>query len=113
MPGGDRSGPAGTGPMTGRAAGYCAGNPVPGYMNAGAGGMGMAWRRGWRGAYGRGYQYPYASPTAYGSAVPGNYDPVQGQQQELSVLRSQADYFQKALKDIQNRISQLEGQKDE
>jgi len=33
MPGGDRTGPAGMGPMTGRAAGYCAGYPVPGYMN--------------------------------------------------------------------------------
>jgi len=33
MPGGDGSGPAGMGPMTGRAAGYCAGYPVPGYMN--------------------------------------------------------------------------------
>jgi len=33
MPGGDRTGPAGMGPMTGRAAGYCAGYPVPGYLN--------------------------------------------------------------------------------
>ena len=33
MPGGDGTGPLGLGPMTGRAAGYCAGYPVPGYMN--------------------------------------------------------------------------------
>ena len=33
MPRGDGTGPAGMGPMTGRAAGYCAGYPVPGYMN--------------------------------------------------------------------------------
>lgn len=33
MPGGDGTGPAGLGPMTGRAAGYCAGYPVPGFMN--------------------------------------------------------------------------------
>jgi len=33
MPLGDGTGPAGLGPMTGRAAGYCAGYPVPGYMN--------------------------------------------------------------------------------
>jgi hypothetical protein len=92
MPGGDRSGPAGMGPMTGRAAGYCAGNPVPGYMNAGApvnpaargyfgaagrgmgmawgrgfggghaGGMGMAWRRGWRRERIGGY---YGAPGYY------------------------------------------------
>ncbi|MBN2030229.1 DUF5320 domain-containing protein [bacterium] len=33
MPRGDGTGPAGMGPMTGRAAGYCAGYPMPGYMN--------------------------------------------------------------------------------
>jgi hypothetical protein len=33
MPRGDRTGPAGMGPMTGRAAGYCAGYGTPGYMN--------------------------------------------------------------------------------
>jgi len=33
MPRGDRTGPAGIGPMTGRAAGYCAGYNTPGFMN--------------------------------------------------------------------------------
>ena len=33
MPRGDRTGPAGMGPMTGRAAGYCAGYSTPGFMN--------------------------------------------------------------------------------
>lgn len=33
MPRGDGTGPAGMGPMTGRAAGYCAGYAVPGFMN--------------------------------------------------------------------------------
>jgi len=33
MPFGDGTGPAGLGPMTGRVAGFCAGFPVPGYMN--------------------------------------------------------------------------------
>ncbi|MCK4510615.1 DUF5320 domain-containing protein, partial [bacterium] len=32
MPRGDRSGPGGAGPMTGRGLGYCAGYPAPGYM---------------------------------------------------------------------------------
>ncbi len=35
MPRGDGTGPAGMGPMTGRAAGYCAGYQTPGYMNPG------------------------------------------------------------------------------
>jgi hypothetical protein len=33
MPFGDGTGPARFGPMTGRAVGFCAGFPVPGYMN--------------------------------------------------------------------------------
>jgi len=33
MPAGDGTGPMGLGPMTGRAAGYCAGYGVPGYLN--------------------------------------------------------------------------------
>lgn len=37
MPLGNGTGPRGMGPMTGRAAGYCAGYPVPGYMNPVAG----------------------------------------------------------------------------
>ena len=51
MPRGDGTGPAGLGPMTGRAAGYCAGYPVPGYMNPipGGGFWGAA-----RGGFGRG-----------------------------------------------------------
>ena len=58
MPGGDGTGPLGLGPMTGRAAGYCAGFPVPGYMNPWAGrgwwGRGMAWGRPWGFGLGRG-----------------------------------------------------------
>ena len=83
MPAGDGTGPAGMGPMTGRAAGYCAGYPVPGYMNPiggrgfGAFGRGGGWGRrnqfyatgltGWqRGAMGAGaYGAPPAYPTPY------------------------------------------------
>ena len=37
MPRGDGTGPQGMGPMTGRAAGYCAGYNAPGYANPIAG----------------------------------------------------------------------------
>lgn len=57
MPWGDRTGPMGYGPMTGRAAGYCAGYPTPGYANPIPG----------RGFWGTAY---YGAPaTAYSSAV--------------------------------------------
>ena len=42
MPFGNGTGPAGLGPMTGRAAGYCAGYPVPGFMNPIPGRFGFA-----------------------------------------------------------------------
>jgi len=41
MPLGDGTGPAGLGPMTGRAAGFCAGFPMPGYMNPAVGRAGF------------------------------------------------------------------------
>jgi hypothetical protein len=47
MPRGDRTGPMGMGPMTGRGGGYCGGYDAPGYANAGPGyGYGMGGGRG-------------------------------------------------------------------
>lgn len=43
MPGGDKTGPGGTGPMTGKKMGYCSGNDFEGSQPAG---RGMGWRRG-------------------------------------------------------------------
>ena len=68
MPLGNGTGPAGMGPMTGRAAGFCAGYPVPGYMNPVAGRVGFYGASipavGPYGAsaygYGAGYGVPYA-----------------------------------------------------
>ena len=41
MPFGNGTGPAGLGPMTGRGAGFCAGYPVPGYINPAMGRAGF------------------------------------------------------------------------
>ncbi|UCF79276.1 MAG: DUF5320 domain-containing protein [Candidatus Eiseniibacteriota bacterium] len=57
MPGGDRSGPAGAGPRTGRGAGLCAGYPTPGYMNAGVEWSGYAGGFGRRSGFGRGFRF--------------------------------------------------------
>jgi len=68
MPFGDGTGPAGAGPMTGRAAGYCAGFPVPGYMNPVVGRAGFygpgAPAVGLYGAGSYGYGAPYGAPYA-------------------------------------------------
>jgi uncharacterized protein DUF5320 len=122
MPGGDRTGPAGMGPMTGRGAGYCAGFQVPGYANpVGGRGMGMGWGRGFRGGgFGRGFGRGgagYGLP-AYGSAVnPYAYGgvpfaPTVAPQQELDGLKGQAEYFEDALDEIKKRITELEAKSE-
>jgi hypothetical protein len=59
MPFGDRTGPAGTGPMTVRAAGFGAGLPVPGYRNPGGARGYMAPYNMPPSSYGPGYRTPY------------------------------------------------------
>jgi len=124
MPRGDRTGPAGMGPMTGRAAGYCAGFPVPGFMNP-VGGRGY-WGRG-RGG-GRGWRHWYyatglpgwaRAPMGYPawggpvhSFVPESetFAPSMTAEQELDALKKQAEFFQDELGQINKRIEQLEAE---
>jgi hypothetical protein len=65
MPGGDRTGPAGAGPMTGRAAGYCAGYGVPGYVNPAVGAFGAGPLPG---AYTPAPYAPAVAPYGYATA---------------------------------------------
>jgi len=55
MPGGDRTGPRGMGPMTGRQAGYCAGYQAAGFANSYLGG---GFGRGF-GGRGRGHRHMF------------------------------------------------------
>jgi len=123
MPGGDGTGPAGMGPMTGRAAGYCAGYSAPGYMNPipgrGGFGFGRGWGRGrgrgrgWGRGFGFGAAYPYAYGDAYGApsypAAYGGYPyaPNMTPQQEADMLKEQAKAMQEDIKAINDRISEL------
>jgi len=120
MPRGDRTGPQGMGPMTGRAAGYCAGYEVPGFANQApgygqgrGGGRGMAWRRGQGGrGYGRG-MLGWAAPP-----VPAPYAPVPvapppmpvdertALEQQMVALKAQLDY-------LSERLQALEGAGEE
>ena len=120
MPGGDRTGPAGMGPMTGRAAGFCAGYSMPGYTNpvGGRGYFGRGRGGGWGRGFGRGFGWARAgyglpawggavNPYAYGGAP---FAPTMTAEQELGDLKQQADYFQDALGEIKKRIEQLEAE---
>ena len=115
MPFGDGTGPAGMGPMTGRAAGYCAGYGMPGYMNP-IGGRGFwGWGRGGgRGrGFGRGFGWAragYGYPAGPLTEQPyGAYPPqAMTAEQEVNALKSQAEYFKDALDEITKRIEELE-----
>lgn len=111
MPRGDGTGPIGMGQMTGRAAGYCAGYAIPGFMNPipgrgygrrGAGGFGRGMGRGRGGAW----AYP-AAP--YAAPLP--YDTDASPQDEVTMLKEQAKYFSTALEGINNRIAEIKTDK--
>jgi len=114
MPGGDRTGPMGFGPMTGRAAGFCAGYSEPGYMNPVAGrgyggrGRGFCGRgsgRGWRNWY---YATGLPDWARAGFGFWGHAAPTASAEQELTGIKQQADFMQDSLSQINKRIEQLE-----
>ncbi len=114
MPGGDGTGPMGIGQMTGRGAGYCAGFPVPGYMNPMPGrgwGMGRGWGRGAGWGRGRGWRhgyYPMGVPgeiPAYGVAP---YYTAPSAEHEAQALKAQAVSIEGTLDEIRRRIAELE-----
>ncbi|OQY02992.1 MAG: hypothetical protein B6I22_12530 [Desulfobacteraceae bacterium 4572_123] len=107
MPGFDRTGPRGAGPMTGGARGYC--NPAtraaaanagfPGGAGYGRGygrGNGRGFGRGYGAGYGRGYYPPQAAPY-YGAA--GN---------ETADVKAEADDLKRVLDTINERLAALE-----
>ena len=123
MPRGDGTGPAGMGPMTGRAAGLCAGYKIPGYMNP-VGGRGYWDRGGGRGH--RNWFYATGLPgwaragyglLAWGGAVNqyayggAPFAPGLTAQQELDALKGQAEYLEDSLNGIKKRIEELKSQK--
>lgn len=94
MPRGDRTGPEGMGPMTGRRMGYCVGGDPQ--TNFSRGGRALA--RGFRGGYGRGFRgfgfwqnnYPANGPFQDKNAIV----------DEISALKEQVSLLEKKLKDL-------------
>ena len=113
MPGGDGTGPAGFGPMTGRAAGFCAGYPVPGYMNPVSGRGYWGWGRGFRGG-GRGWRNWYYATGLPGWARVGyqaGFPAAPTAEQEKQALKQQAQYLSDSLDALNKRIEELEKEK--
>lgn len=105
MPRGDRTGPLGAGPRTGRGAGWCAGYDRPGYANP-VPRLGLGW--GCRGG-GRGWRNMYYATGLPGWARPGyGFPPPPAPEQELSALKAQAGWLQNQLDAISKCIEELE-----
>ena len=114
MPFGDRTGPLGQGPMTGRGAGYCAGYEAPGYANPGGFGFGFGRgrRRGFGRGFGRGY-YGHAGAPRWGWNVPPVAPTAPTREQELDMLKNQADALKHSLEEIEKRMQDLETKANE
>ena len=102
MPGGDRTGPVGAGPGSGRRMGFCAGYDRPGTFNRGGGfGMGMGRGRGNR------HWFRATGAPFWARSVEPNPD------MEMSSLQAQADALKEELKAIENRLESLNQDKKE
>lgn len=109
MPGGNRTGPLGFGPRTGRGMGYCAGYNMPGYTNPGAGfgrGRGMGFGRG------RGFGWRAFSPLPgpapyYGPAYPDYSYPQPSPDEEKTYLEGLVKNLEGEMKEIKERLKEL------
>ena len=116
MPGGNGTGPMGRGAMTGRAAGYCAGFGMPGYLNARFGrgpGAGFGFGRGaaGRGGQGRGWRYRSAATERSGWMRPGgDWAPFRGfdPEGERQALRNRASVLETELDRVRRRLDEIE-----
>jgi len=112
MPGLDRTGPVGAGPMTGGARGRC--NPetvgtVPNYAGSYSYGRALGVRRGFRGGFGpgRGMRRGYGRGYGWHPPVAGPVYPADAAD-EMDMLKAEADYLKKSLDAINTRIDAME-----
>ena len=116
MPRGDRSGPMGMGPRSGRAAGYCASYDNPGFMNRFFGGgfghvSGMGYGQGsgqnrgfgWRNIF-RSTGLPRWMRSGRNSAQQPNLDAGA----EKQILKDQVEVLKSQLDQIRNRLNELD-----
>jgi hypothetical protein len=111
MPGGDRTGPSGFGPMTGRGRGWCggfrpAGWLAEGYGRAGAFGFGCGRGR-WHGQYAAGPPGRFRGGGKGWRAAPGF--PRGTAQEELAYLREYLASLEDELNAVKARMAELEG----
>ncbi len=96
MPQGDRTGPDGRGPRTGRGMGFCSGANQPGFMNSG---FGREFGRG-RGVRQGRYAKPYAESVSQPATLT--------KEQQKKILEAEAVELEVELKAIKEKLKDLE-----
>ena len=115
MPRGDRTGPTGAGPRTGRVKGFCMGFGIPGTFNRSqnfvspgrGGGQGRRNRflhtglAGWQRSAGFGFG---RGPRGFSTSSDSGFMP----EDQLETLKAQAEHLEEALNEIKRRIQEVE-----
>lgn len=104
MPYGDRTGPFGMGPRTGRGMGYCSGFTYPGYMNPAFGGRFFGRGRGFRHWY-YATGLPFWARSAFMCQMP--YMQELTPKDELEMLKNQAEILRRQLQEVEEEIGTL------
>jgi len=118
MPAGDRTGPEGAGPRTGRGLGYCSGYSTPGYTKGvprGGAGFGYGRGRGYGFGRGSGRGYYGRGPVNYGPYYPAEQAPPAGapqpqlsEEDRKNMLKDEAEELRRRIEDIEKELQDLE-----
>lgn len=113
MPQGDRTGHMGQGAMTGRSLGFCSGYDSPGYTKGFGGGLdkGFGFGRG-MGGRGRGRARGHGMALGWPFArlrQSMSWHQSVSKENEVQMLKSQAEALKNAQADIEKRLKDLEG----
>ena len=112
---GDGTGPEGLGPKTGRGAGYCTGNSIPGYQNTTIPRLGLG-RASSQGRGGR-YRNIFNATGLTGvqrnvTSIPvANTPQTMTQEQRLENLKKQAEMLKNQLENVTSQIKEMESKK--
>ncbi len=121
MPGGDRTGPLGMGPATGRGAGFCRGYGTAGFASR-SGGSGSVGRGFGRGGYGRGWRNRFFATGTPGRAwrrgmtaepIPTPVEMTAGERsRERRSLEQHAEVLRNELEAINQRLTELRSDRE-
>jgi hypothetical protein len=112
LPRGNKMGPMGFGPRSGRGAGFCAGYPAPGYLNPGPRRGRAFWHRGWGWCHHPvpGHSMPYY--PGYCVSQPNPDDERAILEDQAKMLQAEIDALKTDLKEIERRAQELRRQDD-